>query len=263
MNINAFKKNTLYQTTEYQAFEMHVHNRDIHKTKELESSMIRHGYIPAYPLHVKRTKHGFAIKAGHHRFHVASLLKIPIWFVITEDEADITDLENATNTWSSGDFIDSIVRGGNKDYEMLKCFKEKTGMSISNCASLLAGQSASSGNAVSSIRYQTFEVKDVHFARRVADMILWLHACGIKHAKKSNFVGAISKVMRVEEFNDTQFKERVLTNLSEMKNCATEKQFIENISEVYNLRSRIKIPLVFLAQEKMTARNAAIQNKAK
>ena len=130
-------------------------------------------------------------------------------------------------------------------------FQKQTRLNLCNCASLLGGQSAGSHNKIKDVKGLKFKVKSNDLAYAVADLIAWLEANGIKHARNSRFVGAISKVMQIEEFDIMQFKERVIVNRAEMPLCPTEKLFIENIAYIYNKSSRNKIPLSFMVNELM------------
>ena len=59
---------TLQKTSDYSIFMSSDINRDIGRTKVLEASMKKHGFIEARPLHVMHTKNGLEIKDGHHRY---------------------------------------------------------------------------------------------------------------------------------------------------------------------------------------------------
>ena len=63
--------NKVYETEDYDIFELHELNRDVRNLKKvsnLKNSMKSHGFLSAYPLHTVLNGEGkLQIKAGHHR----------------------------------------------------------------------------------------------------------------------------------------------------------------------------------------------------
>ena len=72
----------LQSTINYNLFELHDLNRDVEKIDRLKASMMRHGFIKAYPLHVMKNGFGkLKVKAGHHRLTAAKDLGLPVFYV--------------------------------------------------------------------------------------------------------------------------------------------------------------------------------------
>ena len=148
----------IYETTNYEKFELLSFNRDVNKTKFLEASMKKHGWIDAYPMHVMRGQNGnLRIKAGHHRFEVAQQLSIPVKYVVSDDNSTIYELEQATNNWNLNDYLVSFVRSGHPAYDKVKRYRERTGISLIACISMLGGQSAGSAEpGTSALQWANF-----------------------------------------------------------------------------------------------------------
>jgi hypothetical protein len=240
----------LQATKNYDLFELLQFNRDVGKTKRLEKSMCEHGYLPAYPMHVVRNGNGkLMIKAGHHRLHVAKKLGVPVFYVICEDIATVHELESATNSWKLNDYLMSFVRSGAKQYEAVKAFSESTGISLSQCISLLAGESATSFNHANAFKIGTYKISDCNYAKSVGDIIIDLRKLGIAIATNRYFVSAISRMVRIPQFSPSQFIRRVSVNLSMMQKRPTADAYADLIEQVYNHASRDKVPLAFLASQ--------------
>lgn len=127
-------KPSLQSTQEYGRFELCQFNRNVTKTKNLERSMKRHGFIPAYPIHCdKRSNGSLLIKAGHHRFEVAQRLGIPLYYVVSDDDATIHELETSTNGWTSTDYMESFIKCGKPSYQELKDYHIRTQIPLSVC----------------------------------------------------------------------------------------------------------------------------------
>jgi hypothetical protein len=243
-------KAQLKETRNYDLFEVNHFNRDVEKVRNLERSMKEHGYIAAYPLHViKNGGDKLSIKAGHHRFHVARALNIPVKYVVCQDQATIHQLEAATNQWKLSDYLTSYVRTGAENYIPLKQYHEATGITLSQCASLLADESAGSGNQLEDFKAGKFKAGDTTHAAIIAEIVIFMQNHGIAWAANCHFVQALSRIARVKEFDPKIFKQKAkaFKNLFEKKPHYQGYQAL--IEEIYNRHNKNRVPLVFLADE--------------
>jgi len=252
-------KPRLQATVDYEKFELCDFNRDVRKTKRLEASMKRHGYIPSYPLHCLRGSNGkLRIKAGHHRFVVARKLGLPVYYVLGDDTATIHELERATVPWSPADYLESYVRSGDKPaYNAVREYHQRTGIPLGLCVGLLAGETANSGNQLRRFKAGRYELaEDLSHAERVADLVQHCTNEGVAFAKQTLFVQAVSRCLRAREFDPKVFKTRVSANPGSLTNCRNLDSMMENIEEVYNhkTQARNRIPLKFLVDQTMRAR---------
>lgn len=245
------------QTRNYEMFELMPFNRDVEKTEDLEQSMRTHGWIDAYPLHVIRNGgNRFLIKAGHHRYHVAKKLGIPVKFVVCEDKATIHELEKATRGWEMHHYLSSYCRLGKDDYIRVKSYCDVTGIGLTNAVSMLGGHSAGTGNFGKAFKDGTFKIKgSSRHAEIVKGIVLHCQDCGIKFSSASLFVQAVSRVVWVSGFDIQRFKAKIKTFAQFMEKKANLQQYLELIEEIYNRQAREKIPLAFLATQAARERN--------
>lgn len=247
----------IIETNNYGKFVVSPFNRDVKKTRWLEESMKEHGWLDAYPLHVKRLENGkFEIIAGHHRYAVAQKLGIPVKYVEGKQEVSIHELERATNPWKLRDWLDSHIRTGKEHYIALMEYHRKTGIGISQCISLLAGYS--DGSRLNNLfKDGTFEVGDMTHANIVGDIVVFCKAYGIPFARSKMFVAAISKVAMADGFNAATLLKKISSHLELMKKQASMKDYIDLLDLVYNRASRTKVPLAFNAEEAARQRSLA------
>jgi len=252
----------LQATKNYDLFETCEFNRSVLKKDELKKSMKKHGYIPAYPLHVYRNGNGkLKIKAGHHRFDTAKELGISVYYTICDDNATIFDLEKGTNPWTIHDYLDAYVRLEIPSYLAIKEFRDATGINIGQSISLLAGDSASSNNHANQFKCGTYQIGNRINADRVACIVLKCRDMKLPYATHSCFVSALSILMLVDQFDDYQFLNRLETNLfMAQRKQSTVMQYLELIEQVYNFRAHCKIALAFLAKEAAQKRSAVAKN---
>lgn len=254
---------SLQKTTNYSLFEVSNFNRDVTKTKKLELSMKKHGFIEAYPLHVVKNKGKLEIKGGHHRFEVASRLGIAIPYVICTDKASIHELEEASNTWSMDDYLTSFVRMGDPDYIAVKEYKDKTGISTRQCMSMLGGEIASSGNHAKEFKNGEYSLSnDLTHAYQIAELVKVLNDAGLAFATKSNCVGSLSRIMSAGHADFDTLKKKIKTNILYIENQRTQDGFVDMWDEIYNRKTRgNRVPLAFLTNETMKQR--ALDNLAR
>jgi hypothetical protein len=250
------KQAKLLCTTNYQIFRRSGFNRDLKKIDALLESMLKHGFIPAYPLHCYPSVGGMVeIKGGHHRFEAALLLRIPVWYVVLNDGASIIELERATNSWTLEDYVTSFVRIGSQPHVILKEYCERSGISVGQAASMLYGEGSLSGNAIHKVKDGTFEVRDISHAEEVARIVTQLQAHGVLFSSARNLVAAISSFVWLDEFDGDTLIDKVSKNFRVFQRCSTTVQYQEMIEGIYNHAAKKKINLAFLAREHAKSRS--------
>jgi len=251
---------TIHESTDYDKFELLSFNRNVVKTKALAASMSKYGFLSPYPIHVvKNGKGKLKIKAGHHRFLVARSLSIPIKYVVSEDDASIYDLEQATCRWSLSDYLVSFTRSGNANYMEIQAYCEETGIGIGMATAMLGGHTASTNNFREPFKNGDFKVrKSSPHASDVKDIVLYMKKCGIKIYNTAMLVQGISKIMWVDKLNVTQLKVKIKKFPSMFNRTATLDQCLDMLEQIYNYKSQEKIPLKFLADEAAKSRNVCV-----
>ncbi len=247
----------ILESNNYTKFELLGFNRDVNKTRFLEMSMAKHGWIDAYPAHVMRNpKTGkLQIKAGHHRFIVAQKLRIAIKYVECRDEATIHELERATTPWTLRDYLDSFVRQEKQDYIQVLRYHQETGIYLNACISMLAGHSAGSNNWSRKFKDGAFRLGDPAHATIVGDIVLCCKQNGFPHACSRLFIEALSKVALAEGFSPSILKRKITRYAEHMKKQPSKQAYVEMFDSIYNRGSQNKIPLAFLAEEAARKRN--------
>lgn len=254
----------IHETKDYSLFELLPFNREVERTRYLEESMKKHGFISAYPLHVVSNGNGkLKIKAGHHRFHVARQLGIAVKYVECNDTASIYELEKATNVWKMRDYLASFVSSGHPSYAAVKRYCEETGIGIDNAASMLGGNSAGSGNMNLPFKNGAFRLAKNTHAYVVAEIVLHCKKYGVKWSANYLFVQALSRVVQVKDFNVGILKHKITTFPFLLVKQPTLGAYQQMIEDIYNRASRMPVPLAFLADSAARERNAINGQKQK
>jgi len=244
-------KDVIRESNNYKMFEPMSFNRNVTRTKELEQSFRKHGWIKAYPMHVIQGASGkYTIKAGNHRFYVAQKLGIPVRYVVCEDDVDIFELEGATRHWQLNDYLISQCRAGNDEYIAVKNYCEETGIATGLAVSILMGQTAGSGGYAERFKGGRFKVNNKsNHAEIMREMVLLCKARGIEFYNKSLFVHALSRVVYTKEVDLKRLKSKINKFSHIMTKRANLEQYLDMLDELYNWKSASKIPVKFLSHE--------------
>jgi hypothetical protein len=251
-------ENKLCHTDDYGLFVVSPFNRDVTKMGSLLQSMKRHGYISAYPVHCKMRSDGkLEIKAGHHRFECAKTLGLSVYYVVSNDDATIPELERATTPWKLQDYVKSYARAGDQHSKLIAMIAAETGISVAAIVSIVGGELAASKNKINSLKEGRFRATPDGIERieKVSRVVVACKSAKIAFASKRQFVNALSKLFFLKEFDDSVIVNKAQSNPQLFSNCATEEGFLEMLEYVHNYGRSAKHPLVFLAKEAAKERN--------
>jgi len=257
---------TIKSTINYDQFELHDMNRRViegsRHFKSILKSMEQYGFISGFPIVCEKNGSGrLKIKAGHNRFRAAQKLGIPVKYVVDNTPIPIVELEQASRGWSIQDYFFSYCKQGIKPYLELQDYIERTGISLSNAASMFFGNTAGSGNFNEQFKRGDFQIKDRSHPAIVGDLIMHMKKHGIDWAHDARTVMAISRCAKIREFNVSRFKKKVAAHphlFEKQKNLQDALQMVEDI---YNHASNRKDrePIAFLATQAATERSISFK----
>lgn len=247
----------LKQTKNYEMFQLHQYNRDVKKIEKLKKSMRKYGFRPHKSIDV--IPNGGAkltVTDGHNRLVAASELGLPVWYTIAEDSGmSIQEEQETTRPWSMEDYLISFARNGYPAYVAVKKYVEETGVPLGHAISLLAGESAGSGNKNKAFKAGTYRLGDQRHATAVKDIVNSMKKAGISFASNSFFIQALSKVLWVETFSPSRFKSKIKSHKNLFEKQPNVQSYLEEIEKIYNRQSKDRQPLAFLAEEKSKERH--------
>ena len=255
----------IWESDNYNRFELLDFNRDVRntkKTKKLKQSMEKRGFLNEHPMVViKNDNTKFKIKCGHHRFTVAKDLGIPIKYVISDDDMDIYDDEDTKNKWSNQNYLESHVRRGSKAHIAVKEYHEKTGIPLSACISMLAGNSAGSGNYDKKFKIGQYRLGNQTHADIISELVIFFSNIDLICATHINFVRALSKIIWIEELDLSVLKYKFKKYKTFVEKQTSVGSYIEMIEAIHNRQNQNKLPIFFLANEIARKRCVCQKNK--
>lgn len=245
-------------TTNYDLFELSDFNRDVTKTRKLEATMKREGWVPAYPLHVRARSNGtYLIVGGHHRFKVAQKLNLPVIYVVCADSLQNYEIEDSTNPWQFGDYLSAYIHLGDVDYVQVQELHNKTGIAIAACSGLLSNEVSGNGNKRSIFKRGEFTVSTADFADSVADVVLALKKHHLPWATTACAVNAVARIIKAGIADKSRLLHKINKFHSRLSIQPNVAAYTKMFDELYNHAEVNKIPLAFLTDEFMKKCNPA------
>ena len=237
----------IIETSNYDKFELHEFNRSIHSIKRLQESMNIHGWIDAYPMHVIENGNSkLKIKSGHHRFEAARSLKIPVKYVICDDDSTIHELERSTSNWSMRDYLESYSRVGNPHYLKLSEYYRKYGIPL-NVSIPLIQKDGRWSYYCEAFKNGEFKIGNTTHAERVGQTVIYCDELGIDFSRNSRFVWALSKVMHVDGLEVEELKKKIKSHIYMMTKQADIAGYVQMLEKVYNRQRGQKLAIAINA----------------
>lgn len=257
------KRTILQSANNYQLFCRNKEQRPLNSrhVARIRESMRRHGFRPSKPIQCYQLHGKLVVVDGHHRLEAAKELGIAVYYVVEDESAQLSMLdENVTVLkWSTRDTVEQWAKRGKRDYQRLLDYVD-SGIPLVEAASLLAGQSAGSHNVVPKLSDGSFVIKTTAHADAIVSIIN-LSATN-KTLCHRQFIQALSLCLWVSVFDVQLFKDRAARNLHMIPRCSNVDDFLTSIEDVYNFRSKHRVPIAFFAKEAAKARSAVL-SKAK
>lgn len=239
---------TIQTTTNYDKFKTIIGNRELNEphVKNLAVAIELHDLLPYFPILVNEH---YEIIDGQHRFEASQRLGKPVYFIQVPglDLKDVQKINTSSKNWTLKDYVQSYISQGNKDYEILLAYHERTGFNLTISAMLLSGYtgtSTSGGNSVAkNIKTGSFKVN----ARTNAeDMALYLNElqpyAEIDLPRDREFVSALLKVFEAGHFDINRLIDKLESGQKITKQPSPRHYMLE-IERIYNFRAQNRIDL--------------------
>lgn len=227
------------ETKNYEMFKSIVGNRP---TNELHLNRLKKSMEEQLLVSPIIVNEKFQVIDGQHRLSVSKELGLLVRYIVCEGYGleEVQRLNQNSKDWKMIDFIEGYAQLGNKDYQYLHTFYGNTGLSVSNCVTLLSN----SGTATNDIRNGVWTAKH---KRRATTIFEWLEIIKqyYKGYKRSSFVAALMHLYKNEEFNFSQLVSKISLQPMALVDCVKTEDYITLLESIYNYKSRNKVNLRF------------------
>jgi len=244
-------------TKNYDMFDFSPENRpaDTKNRRDLRKSMQTHGFIPAYPLHcVRNGGTNYIVKDGQNRLRMAQELGISVWYVICDDDANISEINNTQRRWSTKDYAESFAAQGFKDYIELLEFADTHKMPIWQSACILASSGRINAGQTRRFREGKFKIRSREMADRIARIYRALvdinRGVGTKY-----FICALFAACCVKGFDDERLIKKAKAAPELLETRGERDGYLSVLENIYNRRIGHKFPLRVEAENAMRKRH--------
>lgn len=259
-------KPKLQRTKDYSLFVMTKANRPLAKAgrADLRKSMQEYGFLPTYPIHVRRVNGKLEIQDGQNRFMTARELGQMVWYVEDATEINIARINNTQKKWKVSDYAGSYANQGKAAYRELLDFAAKYKMPIGLSAALLGGHSSGKGRSNWREAYElgTFQVRD----REAANLTGRVFAALVSISAEVNsavMAEALSAVFRISNVDANRIVDGAKRCPEKLVGFSSREGYLQMIEDLYNYGRRTRYPIKVYAENALRARNIGIKRSEK
>lgn len=234
----------IFQSEDYNQFTFIIGNRPLNHNKikkiiaEIEKG---NNMLKYYPIQVKVFEEKFRILDGQHRFFISQRLKLPVYFIIVNEEKSMQDIANVNSNvekWKDMDFINCYITAGNNNYLQLKNFLVEFDFAVGVCLSLLmVGVPGSANGSIKGLtelfQQGAFEVKYWDQAVEFASKVKLFKT--FKHCRSRSFVITIHRVLEAGKVDIYDLAKAYEKNPGMLKEQANFKDYIINLEQIINV----------------------------
>lgn len=257
----------LQRTRNYAKFSMTKENREVNlltlrpEHKLLRELMQEHGFVPAYPIHVRVENGGLAVVDGQHRLAFAKEFGLDVWYVVDSTRVDIADINRSQAGWNTIDYAKKWAALGRDEYRKAIDFSEVYHLPIAVSFSMLAGTQVFY-NIRKAFHDGTYKTSAINNAYRVGECFnaICKATKGMRNAQLANALWACTFV---DYFDESRLIEAVQKRPGMLSRQGTRDGFLQMIEEIYNFARKVRVPLKFDAEQAMRARDPSKGANAK
>jgi hypothetical protein len=262
----------ILETNNYRIFVHGPFQREIGKLWRIEQSLLQYGWADDCPMTVTRLtleqiqrlqQNGirgamFQIEDGHHRFMAAVKHGIPIKYVEMEKNKVLPQVVR-DGTHRNHNLRDYMVMFAQNDYtayqEVLK-YHDRSGIGLNACISMMAGDSAGSGNWRKQFKVGTYRLGDPAHALLIESFVSLARKLEFFYWNSTPFVQALSKIAWAKVFDPEVLKGKFKTFPELLRKKGTRDEYILMIEAIYNHYNKEAVALAHEANVAAKKRNA-------
>jgi len=229
----------IQSTKDYGIFKYIVSNREINQphVNRLVKSIKNNNLLHLNPVIVNLN---MEVIDGQHRIAAAELLGIEIYYQVDESvsKKDLSDLNSVKKNWSTMDYINywTIEKASGFD-ELSRFLSVYPNLPPSTALMLL---SSDGSRDIRSLKSGSIDVSNMEEATKIAEIVKKFRNI-IDFAYDRNFILSINKVVKTGKYDQEVMNKRLEGQSRSLVKCATVKQYIDLLEEIYNKNSHNKV----------------------
>jgi hypothetical protein len=258
-------KYEIKRTKNYAMFSYLGGNRQVElkrtERKTLKKSLMKYGFISAFPIVCVRRDGKLRVKDGQGRLALAQELGLEVWYVVVDQDFDLAEINSAVAKWNWEDYATKFRADGNQNYQRVIDFAEQHGMKIATSAAVLAGTcSAGISNCGKKFKDGLYTVTTSEHADDIAHIYNALGKINPK-IKNRKLISALHKLLFVPGFDIERLIAGAKGCPEKLINFGTTDGYLTMLEEVYNHRRRVKDAIKIASENAMKLRNPVNRGK--
>lgn len=229
----------IQNTTQYDCFKYIVSNREINNAhvNKLVKSITKNNLLHLNPVIVNPN---MEVVDGQHRIAAAEILQVPIYYQVDDkvSKKDLSDLNSVKKNWSTMDYINYWTIEKAIGFDILSKFLSVYPSIPPSTALMLL--SADGSRDVNSLKGGYVDTSNMDTATEMAEIIKKYRNL-IDFAYDRNFILAIYKIFKTGKYKHEVMEKRLEHQSRSLVKCATIKQYIDLLEEIYNKGSQNKV----------------------
>lgn len=232
----------VFQSIDYKNFSMINGNRPLNQNKikkiirEIESG---NDMLMYYPVQVRVVDDKLQIFDGQHRFFICKKLKVPVHYILINEEkkmSDIAKVNSNVEKWKPQDFISCYIQNGNDHYKRLQLFIDTYKISVGTSLRLLTngspGAEGSKPDMAERFEHGSFEIKTWDKAVELAEECKLFNAspCFIDRS----FIIAVYRIKQAGLIAIPELAAAVSKHHDMLEKQVNYKGFIINLEQIIN-----------------------------
>ncbi len=235
----------IYYTLDLSVFKEITSNREVNlkHVKKLILAIKKNNLLRVNPILVDRKMN---VIDGQHRLEAARQLQEGIYYIVDEhvSQADIASLNTNMHNWTPADYVNywAIEKALGFD-KVTKVLSVYPWLNVSNSLYLL---SVNPRRDSDEIKEGKIDVSNFENAIDICNKIEFMaNEYGYKFIKTGLFLRAFRQLNECDKYNHDHFLVKLALSPRSFFKCATSKEYIEQIEEIYNKQLHEKNKIYF------------------
>lgn len=229
----------IQKTTDYGSFKYIVSNREISKghVNKLVKSISKNNLLHLNPVIVNPN---MEVIDGQHRIAAAEQLGLEVFYQVDEkvSKKDLSDLNSVKKNWSTMDYVNYWTIEKAIGFDQLSKFLSVYPQLPPSTALMLL--SADGSRDIVSLKEGVVDTSNMDHGVKIAEIITQFAEI-VNFAYDRNFILALNKVVKTGLYDQSLMDRKLESQSRSLVKCATVKQYIELIEEIYNKGSHNKV----------------------
>jgi hypothetical protein len=232
----------IFQTKNYDQFKYRADNRPVDASnvhKLVKSFEVMGQKIPI------KVDSSMNVLDGQHRLKACVQLKIPVIFIIDDEDmttSEIAQLQATTKKWTYEDYAHSFANDENLvDYRLYNNFCSVYSEFPHSTAILMLGnQRTAGGNADQVFKSGKFKIKSFAKAKHIAETLRKM-SIYYKNYNRKGFVSSIIVMMNHKDYSEERLFRKLPKRCKEIHDFSKTEDYLDTLQDIYNWKETKKV----------------------